>query len=163
MSSVLQQYPDEKCHSPLDDLQSVFWVAFEKSLNHLDHAYSGMTLAARCLTEYDPATKRGGNRKIVHFYTSPFIKFTENPAFSSLLYDFCEMVHSADAWETRLIEHGDSAGPQPPEVPDHDRILERFRQALNSPQGDWSPNLSSNTGQLWEAMKTVRPYGVDST
>jgi len=102
--------------------------------------------------------EQDGVVKALYFYGDLLkpIYFVGNHAFSSLLRDFGKMSGYADRWETALDDNEDPTerGLQSSEVPDHDRILERFREALRCPDDQWSLERDHRR-RLWKAIEEM--------
>jgi hypothetical protein len=145
-----------KAHSLLDDLQSVFWVSLERALNDLQHNYTNFDEIAQCFLEWNPLTNKGGSSKAMFLAEERPIQFVKNPAFSDLMWEFCMVMHGACRWQAKLTGNPTMAGTQPPpEVPDHDMVLQRFREALDRPDDQWSSEPYDNKNQLRPAMEDV--------
>lgn len=155
LSSALLRYPG-KSHSPLDDLQSVLWVAVETALNHLDHDSANLPRVALALLERD----YGGDRKLTLLFDPPRINFTGNPAFSALWSHFFAQMWLADLWEVRLVKPPRLGsfpilGPKPSDVPNHSKVLEIFRRCLDRPDDEWSEKRNVEP-RLWRVMEQLK-------
>lgn len=146
-----------KPHSPLDDLQSVYWVGLEYSLNKLEHNNNKvLPIVAGCLEELAPPLGDGGYRKTGFLFIPPAIKFVDNLAFTSLMDDFRKMMSAVHAWQLEPANDQATARTQlPPSLPDYQKVLDRFNEALNRPSHEWPPRLCNNQNQLRPIMEEV--------
>ncbi len=162
MSAALLRFRDSS-HSHRDDLQSVFWIALESSLNKLEHKYHDLPGVVQCYTEYHPLTDDGGNAKVTFLAEGCHrVQFVGNPAFSDLMRDFSKMMFFSHMWDADLVL-SKCPGVQPAEVPDHERVLQRFREALSRPDEQWSLELCDDKDQLWRAIEDFQRAAGSST
>lgn len=154
MSAALLQNKN-KPHSFLDDLQSVYWVGVENALNSLEHGSTDnfLSTVAYCLMEYHTIPKGGGIVKEVFLHRKDFIKISGNPTFSSLMHDFCKMMDSASYWQYELIRNPEAQCPA--DVPDYDKVLQRFKDALDDPEGEWSSKPCNEKNQPRPTMDAI--------
>ncbi len=159
MSAGILMRP-EKRHSPLDDLQSVLWVGLGTALDYLHHKQR-LHQIAQCYTEYLPITQNGGQCKSNFLRDAVYIEFTNNPAFSRLIQNFCLLMSYADNWESAIfyknacyVELFSSL------VPDHSKILDLFHKALESPDSEWSPERH-HEHLLQNAMADLQVFMTD--